>query len=130
MTLESFSVVHARTDGEDHTVDAPLIHCFDGRQLVLAFVDRTALADYFHLPQRPTMRESNLLVDRNLQAFARIVATKYEAGNTSVYDRLGQSFPRVDVTLQDMQDSGEQFSADVLEPEAAFAWVAGQYAPA
>jgi len=42
-------VVHARTDGEEHTVDEPLIHCFDGKQLVLAFVGRTALADYFRM---------------------------------------------------------------------------------
>jgi hypothetical protein len=33
------------TDGEEHTVGEPLIHCFDGAQLVLAFVERTALAD-------------------------------------------------------------------------------------
>ena len=42
MALSGFAVVHARTDGEEHTVDAPLIHCFDGKQLVLAFVERTA----------------------------------------------------------------------------------------
>jgi len=42
-------VVHARTDGEEHTVDEPLIHCFDGKQLVLTFVGRTALADYFRM---------------------------------------------------------------------------------
>jgi hypothetical protein len=73
MALSVFAVVHARTDGEEHTIDAPLIHCFDGRQLVLAFVERTALADYFRMTLRPGMRVSNLIVDRNLEPFARIV---------------------------------------------------------
>jgi hypothetical protein len=64
MPLSGFTVVHARSDGEVHSDDAALIHCFDGRQLVLAFIGRTALADYFRLPHRPTMRESNLLVEQ------------------------------------------------------------------
>ena len=122
MALSDFAVVHARTDGEAHTVDAPLIHCFDGRQLVLAFVERTALADYFRMARRPGMRLSNLIVDRNLEAFARIVAAKYSNGQVGAYSGYGQTFPRLDVTLEDMQQSGEQFTADVLKPEAAFQW--------
>ena len=31
-------------------VEGVLVHCFDGKQLVLAFISRTALADYFQLP--------------------------------------------------------------------------------
>jgi hypothetical protein len=67
MALSDFAVVHARTDGEEHTVDAPLIHCFDGRQLVLAFVERTALADYFRMARRPGMRVSNLIALKPLR---------------------------------------------------------------
>jgi hypothetical protein len=122
MALSDFAVVHARTDGEAHTIDEPLIHCFDGRQLVLAFVARTALADYFRMPRRPTMRESNLIVDRNLEAFARIVAANYSRGQVGVYSSCGQTFPRVDITLEDIERSGEQFTADVLKLEAAFQW--------
>jgi hypothetical protein len=122
MAPAGFAVVHARSDGEAHTVDAPLIHCFDGKQVVLAFVSRTALADYFRLPRRPTMRESNLVVDRNIEAFARIVTAKYQRGTTSIYEGFGQSFPRVDVTFEDMQHSGEEFTGEVLRLEAAFHW--------
>jgi hypothetical protein len=93
-----------------------------GRQLVLAFVARTALADYFRMPRRPTMRESNLIVDRNLEAFARIVAANYSRGQVGVYSSCGQTFPRVDITLEDIERSGEQFTADVLKLEAAFQW--------
>ena len=109
MALSGFAVVHARTDGEEHTVDEPLIHCFDGKQLVLAFVERTALADYFSMARRPGMRVSNLIVDRNLEAFARIVTAKYSRGQVgahSAYD--DQTFPRADVTLEDMERSGDQ----------------------
>jgi hypothetical protein len=124
MALSDFAVVHARTDGEEHTVDEPLIHCFDGKQLVLAFVERTALADYFRLARRPGMRVSNLIVDRNLEAFARIVTAKYSSGQVGVYSAYDQSFPRLNVTLEDMERSGERFTADVLKPEAAFQWTA------
>jgi hypothetical protein len=47
LALSDFAAVHAQTDGEQHSVDARLIHSFDGKQLVLTFVIRTALADYF-----------------------------------------------------------------------------------
>jgi hypothetical protein len=124
MPLSGFTVVHARSDGEAHSDDAALIHCFDGTQLVLAFVGRTALADYFRLPQRPSMRESNLIVERNKEAFGDIVTGKYERGLTSMYSRFGQSYPRVDVTLDDMVRSGQSFTADFLRPEAAFDWLA------
>lgn len=70
------------------------------------------------------MRVSNLIVDRNLDAFARIVTAKYSNGQVGVYSAYGQTFPRVDITLEDMERSCEQFTADVLKPEAAFQWTA------
>jgi hypothetical protein len=91
---------------------------------VLAFVERTGLADYFHMARRPGMRVGNLIVDRNLDAFARLVSAKYARGEVGVYSAGGQSFPRVDITLEDMEQSGEQFTADVLKPEASFQWTA------
>jgi hypothetical protein len=118
MTLTDFAVVHSRIDGVEHTVDAPLIHCFDGKQRVLAFVSRNALEDYFSLSVRPSMQDGNLLVDRNLDAISRIVAAKYERGERSVYTTFGQSYPRVDITLEDMKDSGEEFTAAVLNVKA------------
>jgi hypothetical protein len=41
-----------------------------------------------------------------------------QVGAYSAYD--DQTFPRVDITLEDMERSGEQFTAVVLKPEAAF----------
>jgi hypothetical protein len=93
-------------------------------QLVLAFVFRTAIADCFRTTNRPTMRACNLIVDRNIEAFARIVRAKYERGEASVYQGFGQNFPRVDVTLEDMQRSGKTFTSDVVKAEAAFRWTA------
>jgi hypothetical protein len=118
MKLTAFAVVHSRIDGVEHTVDAPLIHCFDGKKIVLAYVSRTALEDYFSLSARPSMQDSNLLVDRNLDALSRIVTSKYERGERSVYNTFGQSYPRVDVTLEDMKSSGEEFTAEVLKVKA------------
>src|SRR5476649_2452035 len=64
------------------------------------------------------MQDSNLLVDRNLDALSRIVTSKYERGERSVYNTFGQSYPRVDVTLEDMKSSGEEFTAEVLKVKA------------
>ena len=90
-------------------MDDPLVHCFDSQQVVLAFVGRMALDDYFEVPgdQRRTLKQWNLVVDRNLAVFEAIISAKYERGERSTFDRYGQSFPRVDVTLEDMQRSGE-----------------------
>jgi len=68
------------------------------------------------------MRESDSIVDQNIDAFARILTAKYGAGETTVYDSFGQNFPRIDVTLEDPQRSGEQFTTDVPKPKAAFGW--------
>ena len=67
------------------------------------------------------MRVSNLIVDRNLEAFARIVTAKYSRGQVGAYSAYDdQTFPRVDITLEDMERSGEQFTADVLKPGLHF----------
>ena len=118
MALTGFAVVHARVDGIEHTVEAPLIHCFDGKQIVLAYVSKTALEDYFGLSTRLSMDDSNLLVDRNLEAFTRIITAKYEHGERSLFDEFGQRYLRVDVTLDDMQSSGDEFTAEVLKVKA------------
>jgi hypothetical protein len=96
--------------------DDPLIHCQDGRQLMLAYVSRMALMDYFRIPgeKRITMQQWNVVVDRNLDAFKRIVEAKYKRGEWEVHNTQGQSYPRVLVRLEDMQCSGEQFTAEVL----------------
>ena len=113
MKLSMFSVVHERGDTAP-LLDDPLIHCQAARQLVLAYVSRTALMDYFHLPgdMRVTLQQWNLVVDRNLEAFQRIIEGKFERDEWEVEKRLGQSYPRMLITLEDMQRSGEQFTTE------------------
>ena len=113
MKLSKFSVVHERGDAAP-LLDDPLIHCQAGQQLVLAYVSRTALMDYFHLPgdMGITLQQWNLVVDRNLEAFKRIIEGKFERDEWEVQKTLGQSLPRMLITLEDMQRSGEQFTAE------------------
>src|SRR5215472_18940427 len=90
-------------------LDDPLIRCQAGEQLVLAYVLRTALMDYFHLPgdMRVTLQQWNLVVDRNLEAFQRIIEGKFERDEWE----MQESYPRMLITLEDMQKSDEEFRA-------------------
>ena len=101
--LSTFSVVSERPDAAP-LLDDPLIHCQAGQQLVLAFVSRNALMDYFHI-----------VVERNLDAFKRIIEGKYERDEWEAHNIQGQSYPRVLVTLEDMERCGEQLSAEVRD---------------
>jgi len=95
-------------------LDDPLIRCQAGEQLVLAYVSRTALMNYFHIPgdMQITLQQWSLVVDRNLEAFKRIIEGKFERDEWEMEERLGQSYPRMLITLDDMQRSGEQFMAE------------------
>lgn len=88
---------------------------------VLAYIDRQALDDYFRVPgdQRRTLQQWNLVVQSNRAAFEKIIAAKYERGDRSTYNAFGGSYPKVAVTLDDMQGSGEKFADDILKPKAA-----------
>ena len=111
MALTGFALVHEHGGA---VVEGVLVHCFDGKQLVLAFISRTAFADYFHLPPStrsrvsPSLEQCNLLVESNLETFKRLITAKFERGERDVYDQYGQSYPRVDMTLDDMQRCGEK----------------------
>jgi hypothetical protein len=48
----------------------------DGRQLARPLTRQTYLS-HFRMARIPGMRVSNLIVDHNLEAFARIVTAKY-----------------------------------------------------
>jgi hypothetical protein len=124
MTLTSFAVVHAR---EGDAFGDPLVHCHAKKQLVLAYIAREALEDYFRIPgdQHVTLAQWNLVVDRNLDAFAKIIAAKYERDDWSIHNAYGQSYPRMIVTLDDMNSSGETFTADVHKLKAGFQRPAG-----
>jgi hypothetical protein len=102
-------------------LDDPLIHCQAGQQFVLAYVSRNALVDYFHIRDEGIpLHQWNLVVERNLDAFARIIEGKYERDEWEVHNSQGQSYPRVLVTLEDMQGCGEQLTAEARDLDARF----------
>lgn len=118
MKLSTFVVVYACQD----SLNGPLVHCYADKQLVLTYVAREALQDYFRIPgdMRITPEQWNLVVDRNLDAFRRIIEAKYECDDWQVHNAFGQNYPKLVVTLDDMQRSGEEFTIDVLNLNAAF----------
>ncbi len=96
---------------------------FDGRQLVCSrSLAVRRLDDYFRVPggQPRTLQQWNSVAESNRAAFEKIITAKYERGDRSTYDAYGQSYPRVDVTLEDMQRGGEKFTDDVLKLKAEF----------
>jgi hypothetical protein len=120
--LSEFQVIHERGGGGPSFGD-PLIRCIDGDQVVLAFVSRTGLDDYFRVPggERRTLKQWNLVTQSNQDALTKIIADKYERGVRTTYqDVTGQTFPRVDVTLADMERCGEKLRDDVLKIQASF----------
>src|ERR1700739_3617470 len=118
MALSNFNVVHARDNLS--TLDDPLVHCHAGDQVVLAYISRRALMDHFRIPgeRRITLRQWNLVVDSNLDAFMGIIEEKYEAGDREVHNASGQSYPKVVVTLTDMERSGQLFTMSVLDVDS------------
>ena len=126
MKLSHFAVVHAR-DGASAILDDPLVHCFDDKQLVLTYVSRQALMDYFQVPgdRCITLAQWNLVVDRNLDAFKGIIQMKHARGAWEVHTTPGgQSFCKLIITLGDMQRSGQKFTIEVLNLDADF-WRGG-----
>ena len=121
MKMSTFAVVHARGNVPNFIGD-PLIHCYAGKQLVLAYVSRQALMDYFRIPgdKHVTVQQWNLVVDRNLDAFKRIIEDKFDRDDWDVHNSYGQSYPKLVVTLEDMRHSGEKFTIKVLGLDAGF----------
>ena len=114
--LSMFSVV---LEGGDTAplLDDALIRCQAGEQLVLAYVSHTALMNYFHIPgdMQITLQQWSLVVDRNLEAFKRIIEGKFERDEWEMQEGLGQSYPRMLITLEDMQKSNEEFRAQMSD---------------
>ena len=121
MKLSAFAVVHERGD-VSAVLDDPLVHSYSGKQLILTYVSRQALMDHFRIPGDSgiTLAQWNLVVDRNLAAFSRIIEAKYERDDWDVHSAYGQSYPRLTVTQEDMRRSGEQFTIEVLKLGAGF----------
>jgi hypothetical protein len=94
-------------------LDDPLIRCQAGEQLVLAYVSHTAFMGYFHVPRdmRITLQQWNLVVDRNLEAFQRIIEGEFERDEWE----MQESYLRMLITLEDMQKSNEEFRAQMSD---------------
>jgi hypothetical protein len=121
MKLSSFVVVHERGDASP-MLDHPLVHCFAEKQIVLAYISRQALMDYFQISgeRRISLKEWNLVVNRNLDAFKPIIESKFERDEWEIFNAYRQSYPKIIVTLEDMQRSGEQFTISVLDLKAGW----------
>lgn len=109
MSLTNFRVVHAQPDS-----DIVVLHGWHGKQMVLAFIPTEHLDDHFRLAAHLSGKEANLLVDSNLDAFARIISAKYERGEQRPYSRFGSTLPSVHITLEDIETSGEKLTDSVL----------------
>jgi len=109
--LADFQVAHQRSG----KLDDVLVHCWDDQKLVPAFVSREGLDDYFHSRAGLTTQQRNLVVDRNLDVFKRIIENKYQSGECSIYSRLGYNYPRIDIELADIEQDGEGLTDHVLE---------------
>lgn len=124
--LTSLSVVHA-----DNDFDGTIIHGFDDRELVLAFVTRTALDDYFGWPwslpdqgppapkERPSLKECRLLVDRNLSALEPIIQEKYRRGEYSILNRYGSSRKFIEITYADIPRGKVELTDSVIRMSRA-----------
>lgn len=112
MVLRRVNVVHAQPDG-----DFVVLHGWHDRQMVLAFIATTHIDDYFRRREHLSGKKANLLVDRNIDAFARIMSAKYERGEYRPYSRFGSTLPSVDITLEDITASGEALTDSVLDLE-------------
>jgi hypothetical protein len=119
--LTRFSVVHTANEHE-----GTIIHCFVGREMVLAYVAREVLVDYFNWPKpsrdevQPTLMECHLVVDRNLAAFARIIQEKYRQREYCKLHKLDSSEELIEITLEDIQRSGANLSDTVINIARAF----------
>ncbi len=107
--LTDLEVVHAQPDS-----DFVVLHGFHGNQMVLAFIRIIDLDDHFRR-RHLSGRQANMVVDRNIEAFTRIISAKYERGEYRPFSRFGSTLPRVDVTLQDLDRSGERLTDEVAD---------------
>jgi hypothetical protein len=121
MDLLDVQVVHAQPD-----TDVVVLQGWHERQWMLAFISRIHLEDYFRRSS-VSGKAANLLVDRNIEAFARIISAKYERGEHRPYSRFGATVPRIDVTLADMEGSGEKFFDSVLDVPAGWMSPSGKW---
>lgn len=124
--LTRFSVVHTPNEHQ-----GTIIRCFVGHEIVIAYVPRDALDDYFNWPKpsrdevRPPLWECHLVVDRNLSAFARIIQEKYRRREYCKFQKPGLSEELIEITLEDIHRSGANLSDTVIDIARAFCRMEG-----
>jgi alkyl sulfatase BDS1-like metallo-beta-lactamase superfamily hydrolase len=113
MKFSSCYVLHERAPSEAPIFMAdPLVKCEAGKQLVLAEISRQALNDHYYphgVAPRLHLSHWNQKVEQNLATFQRIIEAKFSDDDWPIYNTMGQSYPKITVTLDDMKRSGEQF---------------------
>lgn len=122
--LRDFSVIHAQPD-----TDVVVLHCWHDKQMVLAFIPKIHLEDALRR-ERLTGKQANLVVDRNLGAFAGIISAKYERGEYRPYSRFGSTLPRVDVTSEEVEAIRGTLTDNVLTLTAGWMSADGRWSPA
>lgn len=103
LAVKELRIVHLRPDQD--VVGLSGVH---DKQPVLGVIARTHLEDHFR--RRMTAKEANQAVDRNIEAFGRIVAAKVERGDCRSVARAGDVVPCVEITRADIEASGEMMS--------------------
>ena len=84
--------------------------------MVLAFIPKMHLEDHLR-KDRLSGKQANAIVARNIDAFARIISEKYERGEYRYYSRLGSTLPRIDISLEDIERSGELITDTLLQTD-------------
>ena len=121
MNLSDFSVVHARPEAANF-LDDPLIHCYAGDQVVLTYVSREALMDYFQVSgdKRLTLQQWNLVIDRNLDALKPIIQSRFDRDEWDVHNAVGQSYPKIILRLEDLRRVPNGLTIEVLNLKGGF----------
>jgi hypothetical protein len=106
MALKDLAVVTGQ-----HSEEGVLLEFWDDAKRRIAVIRRTALDDTFDklLPfgspqRRLSMPQWNRIVQENLAAFGRIIEMRYRQGLVD----------RVEVSLADIEGSGEKFTHEAL----------------
>jgi hypothetical protein len=114
MPLTNFAVVHEHSE----PLKRVLIHCFDGRKMILVFIPREAIDDYFRRTSL-SPRDRNLLIARNLENLIPVIVAKYDRDEIGEYlGNGGQRFPQVDICLADLERAPERLTDSVLDMAA------------
>lgn len=96
MALTNFSILR----GEDEFDGAVAIRCDDGKEPVLALVNRTTLDDHLSSISDPpplTLAARHAAVEKHFEKFQRLICDRYERGECEPFNRLGSTITRIKI---------------------------------